>query len=84
MLTAKGHVLMGGRHVPTAGREAGSDTEPERRESFASGRRQHRSAQQRWSLARSTISAALKFRRAGEERRASQDAQPHPQPQGTS
>lgn len=60
--------------------EAGSDVEPERRESFGTRRRQRRSAQERWSFARSAVSAALRFRRAGEERRASHDAQPEPPP----
>lgn len=58
--------------------EAGSDVEPERRDSFASRQRQRRTAQERWNFARSAVSAALRFRRAGEERRASHDAQQGP------
>jgi hypothetical protein len=52
-----------------------SDAQAERRASVSSTRSQPaRSAQERWSYARSAVSAALRFRRAGEQRRASQDA----------
>ncbi|CAL8461872.1 g1403 [Coccomyxa elongata] len=78
--SAKRTSLVKGNSPSPGNGEAGSDVEPDRRDSFGSRRRQRRSAQERWSFARSAVSAALRFRRAGEERRASHDAQPEPPP----